>query len=290
MLKVLESGFWTSIQDRGRYDFRGYGVPVSGWMDSYSAEFANIILGNKEGTAVMELTMTGPSLQFDSPTSIAIVGADMQPFINGDPVLHNKVIDIKANDILKFHAAKIGVRCYLGVKGGFKSKTVLGSRSFYKGITKQARIKKGDVIPYQTATKSMSPPLAKLKFKDDYFHQSLLEVFPGPDYDMLSQELKNKLCNTDFEISRLNNRMAYQFENLVPNSLENIITGPVIPGTVQLTPSGKLIALMKDCQTTGGYPRVLQLTQKAMNTLSQKQAGKSVNFRLKGFHCKNNNI
>ncbi|WP_370390954.1 biotin-dependent carboxyltransferase family protein [uncultured Winogradskyella sp.] len=290
MLKVLESGFWTSIQDRGRYDYRGYGVPVSGWMDSYSAEFANIILGNKEGTALMELTMTGPSLQFDSPTSIAIVGADMQPSIHGTPVLHNKVIDIKANDILKFHAAKIGVRCYLAIKEGFKSETVLGSRSFYEGITEQARIKKGDVIPYQTATKSMSPPLAKLKFKDDYFHQSLLEVFPGPDYDMLSQELKNELRNTEFKISGLNNRMAYQFENLISNSLDNMITGPVIPGTVQLTPSGRLIALMKDCQTTGGYPRVLQLTQKAMNALSQKAAGKSVNFRLKGFNCKNNNI
>jgi biotin-dependent carboxylase-like uncharacterized protein len=259
-------------------------------MDSYSAEFANIILGNRKVMAVMELTMTGPSLQFDSPTSIAIVGADMQPSINGTPVLHNKVINIKAKDILKFHAAKIGVRCYLAIKEGFKSETVLGSRSFYEGITEQVRLKRGDAIPYQTATKTMSPALAKLKFKDDYLHQSQLDVFPGPDYEMLNQDLKNVLFNNEFKISALNNRMAYQFENLVPNSFENIITGPVIPGTIQLTPSGKLIALMKDCQTTGGYPRVLQLTQKAMNTLSQKQAGKSVNFRLKGFNCKNNII
>ena len=75
--------------------------------------------------------------------------------------------------------------------------------------------------------------------------------------------------------------MAYQLEPLFQNSLEPILTSPVLPGTIQLTPSGQLIVLMRDCQTTGGYPRVLQLTEKSINILSQKTTGNDLKIRLK---------
>ena len=74
--------------------------------------------------------------------------------------------------------------------------------------------------------------------------------------------------------------MAYQLEETLDNSLEPIITSLVLPGTVQLTPSGKLIVLMRDCQTTGGYPRVLQLKESSINILSQKFTNAKVRFKL----------
>ena len=74
--------------------------------------------------------------------------------------------------------------------------------------------------------------------------------------------------------------MAYQLEEPIKNNLKPIITSLVLPGTVQLTPAGNLIILMRDCQTTGGYPRVLQLTEHAINILSQKYVGKKVQFKL----------
>ena len=75
--------------------------------------------------------------------------------------------------------------------------------------------------------------------------------------------------------------MAYQLNELFKNELDAIITSPVLPGTVQLTPSGKLIILMRDCQTTGGYPRVLQLSLSAINCLAQKYTGQSITFRMR---------
>ena len=75
--------------------------------------------------------------------------------------------------------------------------------------------------------------------------------------------------------------MAYQLAPTFDNALDPILTAPVLPGTVQLTPSGQLIVLMRDCQTTGGYPRVLQLTEDAISILSQKTTGNSLKFRLK---------
>jgi allophanate hydrolase subunit 2 len=69
-------------------------------------------------------------------------------------------------------------------------------------------------------------------------------------------------------------------EDLVENKLPSIITSPVLPGTIQLTPSGKLIILMKDCQTSGGYPRVLQLDAASMVTLSQKYTREVLKFKM----------
>lgn len=74
--------------------------------------------------------------------------------------------------------------------------------------------------------------------------------------------------------------MAYQLEETIENDLEPIITSSVLPGTVQLTPSGKLIILMRDCQTTGGYPRILQLQENGINSLAQKIMGQSLYIKL----------
>ena len=74
--------------------------------------------------------------------------------------------------------------------------------------------------------------------------------------------------------------MAYQLKEPLENELTSIITSLVLPGTVQLTPSGKLIILMRDCQTTGGYPRILQLSEDSINRLAQKFTGDKINFIL----------
>ena len=73
--------------------------------------------------------------------------------------------------------------------------------------------------------------------------------------------------------------MAYRFQEDFKNDLEAIPTGPVVPGTVQLTPAGNVIPLMKDCQVTGGYPRILQLSEKGIRIMAQKIPGEKIRFR-----------
>ncbi|MCB0463267.1 MAG: allophanate hydrolase subunit 2 family protein, partial [Flavobacteriaceae bacterium] len=42
----------------------------------------------------------------------------------------------------------------------------------------------------------------------------------------------------------------------------------------------KLIILMRDRQTTGGYHRVLQLSEYAINVIEKKKAGDKIKFSL----------
>ncbi len=281
MLKVIKSGFYTTIQDAGRFGYRTYGIPVSGAMDSYSSQFANAILGNTNDAAVLEMTMTGPKLQFLEPTLIAISGAEMRPKLNDSLIKMNTSIAIEANAVLSFGRMDTGFRGYLAVKGGFMSNKVLGSRSMNKGITIENRVKDKDALGYQSFDGNQQCLNANVKYNSEIMEDDILEAYKGPEFYALSTERQKQLLSTTFRVSKLNNRMAYQLEPALENDLEQILTAPVLPGTVQLTPSGQLIALMRDCQTTGGYPRVLQITEKAINILSQKTTGNTLKFRLK---------
>lgn len=283
MIKVLKAGFYSTIQDQGRFGQREYGVPVSGAMDSYSSEFANKLLGNEAAAAVLEMTMTGVELQFYKSTTIAVTGAEMSPKLNGKPVKMFKSVKVSPNDILSFGGFVSGFRAYLAVKGGFLTKPVLGSRSMAKGITPAVVIQKNDELEIKDFSNRLNTKHVNLVFNTLYAEDDTLEVFKGPEFDKLTKKQQEILFSKEFEVSKHNNRMAYQLLPLFQNNLDSILTAPVLPGTVQLTPSGQLIILMRDCQTTGGYPRVLQLTEKAINKLSQNKAGSYLKMKLSEF-------
>ena len=278
MLRLLKSGFYTSVQDRGRFGYRDKGVPVSGAMDNYAIEKANRLLENKDDDAVLEITMTGPTVEFVENTYIVLTGASMSATLNNHPIESYKVHKIAAGDIVSFGRLVNGFRSYLGIKGGFKAEKVLGSRSFAKAITPVTYLNDRSEVPYEP-TDAFDPKISELKI-DPYFNETVLKVAKGPEFDMLGDRELEKIFGNDFSIAKENNRMAYQLEGIIGSHKKSMLTSATLPGTVQLTPAGKLIVLMKDGQTTGGYPRILQLTDRAICVLAQKKYGDNISFKL----------
>jgi len=280
MVEILKAGLYDSIQDLGRLGYQQFGVPISGTMDHYSRQLANVILGNQEDAAVLEFTLIAPRLKFHSTTAICITGMESQAKINGRPIENNTYVIVRNNDILSFGTRKLGCRGYLAVLGGFQSEKIMQSRSFYKSITEQQRLKTGDFINLSQIPIAFKRSNAVLKTPKVHLESVRIEVFKGVEFKMLGLDHQNKIFTTEFTVSKDSNRMAYQLDERFENSLEPIITSPVLPGTVQLTPSGQLMVLMRDCQTTGGYPRILQLSEMAINRLSQRIPGQIVQFEL----------
>ena len=278
MLKVLKSGFYTSIQDLGRFQYRNKGVPVSGAMDQMSVFKANSLLENDTSAAVLEITMTGPTLVFEEETYIVLAGAEMAVTLNNEPIQNYKVYQIDVGDILSYGSMDTGFRSYLAVKDGFKTQAVLGSRSFYKPITSENRIKDGDIIPFEY-NKLFKPKISEIKV-DSFLKDTIIEVYKAPEFDLLNDKQLEEIFSRDFTVAKENNRMAYQLEERIPGHDVTILTSATLPGTVQLTPSGKLIVLMKDGQTTGGYLRILQLSDLAISVLAQKREGNHISFKL----------
>ncbi len=278
---ILSDSIQTSVQDLGRKGYRSFGVPISGAMDKYSAILANKLLNNEENLPVLEITMSGPKIMFEDHTLFVLTGADLSPELNGVAIQMNHAYSVNTSDVLSFGKMKMGVRAYLGVKGGFLTEKVLGSYSMYDGITAKKNAKKGDRLKIASYDSQLEIPTSKIKVKPSHFDTKKLEVTKGPEYNRLTKEQRDKLFSMTFEIDPLCNRMGYQLKNKF-SALKNneIITSITIPGTVQITPSGKLIVMMRDCPTTGGYARILQLTDMAINQLAQKKENDRFKFDL----------
>ena len=157
----------------------------------------------------------------------------------------------------------------------------MNSYSYYEGITSDNVIKKGDRLRIASYDSELEVTSSKIKVYKDHFSTKKLEATKGPEYNRLTKKHRELLFSKQFQVDKLNNRMAYQLKGNFPAiKKDGIITSVTIPGTVQLTPSGKLIIMMRDCPTTGGYPRILQLTDMAINQLAQKKEQDTFTFEL----------
>jgi biotin-dependent carboxylase-like uncharacterized protein len=281
MITVLNPGIYSSIQDFGRSGFAHIGVPISGVMDSYATKTGNQLLHNNLEEAVIEITFGGCKFRFEKKLKICLTGASFTPTIDGEKVSMNSVLEVEKGTVLSFGKKTFGVRTYLSVQGGISSEVVLNSKSFYKGITEDFILKKADQIIINSTKSENKNTLSKIKISQHHFNTNNIKCLKGPEFYLLTKMQQEQLIGAQFLISNDNNRVGYRLEELFKNQLKPILTSGVLPGTVQLTPSGKLIILMRDCQVTGGYPRVLQLTEEAINILAQKSTKDKIQFELK---------
>jgi len=278
---VLKTGPGCSIQDLGRRGQANFGIPISGALDLKSFTWVNHILQNEVNNAVLEISQPGFQLQFDLPTSIALAGAQASIRLNGEEIDSTNLISIKPKDVLEIGGFLIGARIYIGIRYGFKSSKNLGSRSFYLGLTADFHLSKGDKIMYFTDSQPTPVLNAKPKWSTEWFSTEEIIAYPGPDFHLLSEVLKEKLLSQTYLISQQSNRMGVQLLELLENKLPELPTNPVFPGTVQLTSGGKLLILLKDAQVTGGYPRILQLAEESQWIMAQKRPGNTIRFKLK---------
>ncbi len=282
MIRVLSSGFYVSIQDLGRRGYGSKGVPVSGAMDSYSAKLANVLLGNSLNHAVLEVFFGGVRLEILEDCYFCISGADFSVRLDDQLIRLNVPFLAQSGSQIRFGRRKHGARTYIAVKGGFDIAEVLGSRSWYQGITPKIKLEKGMLLRLNSQTKyKFDGQRAAVKTPKTHFFSEEIECSQGPEFTMLSTQQKESLTAKIFTISGDNSRMGYRLKEEIPNNLESMLTSAVLPGTVQLTPSGKLVVLMRDCQVTGGYPRVLQLSEEGINRLAQKTTNDKLRFVLK---------
>lgn len=277
---ILKTGPGSSVQDLGRKGMAKFGVPLAGAMDQRSMRWINHQLQNVENAAVLEISQPGFSIQFNSPTGIGLAGAVTDVKLNGMEIQNTACLAIRSGDRLEIGAFSLGARVYLGIRHGFQTPSVLGSRSFYPELTEVSHLVRGSEIGYIPDSSSLSSQNAKAKWSPDWYLREVIPAYPGPDFDLLNEELREKLIEKPFRISGLANRMGAQLLELLENKLPELPTNPVFPGTVQLTSGGKLVILLKDAQVTGGYPRILYLNEEAQWIVAQKKSGDQLRFRL----------
>ena len=269
----------TSLQDEGRVLGSNYGIPRSGAMDLHSYHWANHLLRNPSQAVALEMAQPGLKIKFESPCRIALAGATAAVTVNKEAISNPSLISLDAEDLLEIGAFQVGARLYLCIEGGFQVESYLGSGSDFVSITGTATRATGEYLNY-IPTQAKSILQAKPKWSTDWFEPEAIQAYPGPDWALLSADQQRILLDQPVHLSKLSNRMGIQLEELVANELNDLPTNPVFPGTVQLTPGGKIIILMRDAGVTGGYPRILQLSEDAQSRLAQKKVGDPIRFQL----------
>ena len=269
-IEFLSSGLYSSLQTSKHHDLGRYGVPKGGAMDNISHSLANHLVGNLEDAHTIEITYNGPNIHFHSSAVIAITGANLSPTLDGKQAPINQCFSVSKNSILKFGKPLSGVRTYLAIKGGILSDCPL--------ITKP--IQKGDLLKIKVSS-IIKAATSKVKQPHILPDTPPISVLKGPEFNLLSPSNVKHLFAISYEIMLASNRMGIRLQgDSLRIKTTDMLTSPVLPGTVQLPPSGIPIVLMKDCQTTGGYPRILHLPEHSIATLAQRPWRQQIQFNL----------
>ena len=298
---VARAGFLTSVQDLGRTGFRQFGVSTSGALDPFALRVANLLVGNYEGAAGLEITLGGLHLHFEDERMVAWCGGEFNVQIGSRALPAGHVAHLKGGDELKFGRAQIGCRCWLAISGGIDVPVVLDSRSTdlranFGGFEGRG-LRDGDAIALGTfrrsetaATGGISSWTAPHDWTSPASHDPNLRFIRGIDWDRFSTSTLQRLTSEAFTVSPDSDRMGVRFDGpeLKRDDETDLISEAVAPGTIQVPPGGKPILLLGDCQTIGGYPKIAHVITVDLAVAAQLRAGDHVRFSevsLTDAHC-----
>ncbi len=281
---VLKPGIYSTLQDSGRTGYQSYGVPVSGAMDQSAYHTANALAGNEKNAAAIECTMGGLQIQFKKNAVIAITGAGAA-FVNGQNIKSWQPLSVSKNDVLEIRYNNDGMRTYIAVKGGFATTLVMNSRSAYPKAGIGGPLQKEQRLRFDNMIAKDPKRITESIIAPEYDPNTMIRVFEGPEIDWLNHDCVNQNRPQLFKLSNQCDRMGYQLRSdpWLLNENKELLSTAVTKGTVQLTPSGQLIILMSDCQTTGGYPRVAQVASVDLRVLAQLKPGDLIDLRFISF-------
>ncbi|MDM8004081.1 MAG: biotin-dependent carboxyltransferase family protein, partial [Bacteroidota bacterium] len=211
---VHKAGLLTTVQDRGRYGYQRYGMPVSGAMDVFSLELANLLVGNDPGDACLEASISGPEMEFTGATWIAITGADIDPHLNGQGIPMNTAVDVRSGDRLAFGGLRSGCRAYIAFAGGIAVLPVMGSRSTYLragiGGFQGRALMPGDELPLGES--KGRPRLKKMPegLIPEYKHEQTIRIISGPEAHYFEIAGLRSFLSTEYTVTAQSDRMGYR--------------------------------------------------------------------------------
>lgn len=289
---ILSPGPLTTVQDGGRYGFGRYGVPPSGALDTFSLGIANLLVGNPEHEAGLEITIMGLKLRALTDLMIAVTGADLNPHLNGKSLRMWCAHPMKKDDVLHFKTLRSGCRAYLSVRGGISLDPVLGSKSTnlvsgFGGYEGRA-LKPGDRLytdPPDTLFRAIEREL-DLNSIPQYSKDWVVRVLLGPQDDDFTEESKKLFLESPYTVSpksdRTGTRLCGPAVHTKPGVKESIISEGVVAGSIQIPGDGQPIIILVET-VTGGYRKIATVISADLPLLGQVKPGDSIRFRLISF-------
>jgi biotin-dependent carboxylase-like uncharacterized protein len=281
-IRVVEPGLFATLQDLGRPGAASVGVAVSGALDRAALRTANRLVGNAEDAAGVEVTMGGFRAVADRDAWVAVTGAWGPLRIDGHAVDPYQAHEWPAGAELHVDWSSRGARAYVAVRGGLDAPVTLGSRATdsLAGLG-PAPLRAGDVIPIGAQLAGpvpVAPPSAWGAPHDDEIE---LELAPGPRADWFAPGALDVLFEAVWTVTDAADRVGVRLDG---PELERTWHGELpsegmVPGALQVPPSGRPTVLLADGPVTGGYPVIAVVTDAALDAFAQARPGTRIRFR-----------
>lgn len=270
-LRAVSPGFLTTVQDLGRFGWAHFGVSASGAADALALRAGNLLVGNAENAAALEMTLVGGAFEFEADTVIALTGSEF-----GAELPLWTAVEIKGGETVRCGPTQSGARCYLAVRGGIAVPKVMGSASVHvmTGVGGGA-LRKGDVLAIGDGavrrprrTRHGAPEFVRVP-------NQALRVTTGPQAAWFQDEL----YAAAWRVSEESNRMGIRLRGpAIPSPSGHMITEGVPLGAIQVPPDGQPIVLFVEHQTTGGYPKPANVISADFWRLGQLRPRAEVRF------------
>ncbi|RZL37209.1 MAG: biotin-dependent carboxyltransferase family protein [Rubrivivax sp.] len=282
MIEIVSAGPLATVQDLGRAGWRDRGVSRCGALDELALQSGNLLVGNAPGTAALEFTLGAATLRFHADTCLAITGtdADADASLDGRPLRPWWRQHVRAGQTLKVAAPRERMRSYVAIAGGLALPQRLGSLSTdlaggFGGLDGRA-LRNGDRLPLNPGAAlpgrsvGVRPP--------DW--TPVVRALPGPEHQHFTAQAREAFWASDWTVTPQSNRMGYRLAGpaLQRERGAELASHGVLPGVVQVPPSGQPIVLLADAQTTGGYPKIAVVIRADLWKLGQLRLGAPLRF------------
>ncbi|WP_457426210.1 5-oxoprolinase subunit C family protein [Roseateles sp. P5_E7] len=280
MIEILRVGPLATVQDLGRPGWRDRGLSLCGALDEFALQAGNLLVGNPPGAAGLEFTLAAATLRFHADACIAITGTDADASLDGRPLRAWWRQRVRAGQTLKLAAPRERMRSYIAIAGGLALSPALGSLSTdlkggFGGLDGRA-LRDGDHLPLNPSpalparTVGMRPPE----------WTPAVRVLPGPEHEDFTMAAREAFWASDWTVTPQSNRMGYRLAGpqLERERGEELASHGMLPGVIQVPPSGQPIVLLADAQTTGGYPKIGIVIRADLWKLGQLRLGARLRF------------
>lgn len=301
MIEILTSGLMNSVQDLGRPGYLDQGIGRGGAMDRPALRIANLLLGNAEGAAAIEVAIFPFRLRFLEAASYAVTGAACRASLNGQPLPPWWSGYADAGDELRLDPPTEGSRAYVAIGGGLDVPEVLHARStdlksVFGGLDGRAlmrgdRLAIGSLFSSAAEKREFAAPSGH-SIDPFHFRDSLggiaggepltLRIMPGAEFQAFADEAQQALLGQEFLVSADNNRQGMRLEGPalgLKQKLELLSHG-IMPGTIQVPPSGHAVIQLAEANTCGGYPKIGHVIETDLWKLGQAPSGAKIHFEL----------
>lgn len=288
MIEILTTGAGNTVQDLGRPGLLALGISSGGAMDRLALRLGNLLLGNPENTASLEIVLFPFRLRVEEDVWLSITGADCGATLDDRALSPMWAVHAKAGETLKLNPPTRGARAYISFAGGIDVPLAIGSRSTDlktgfggiegRGLGRGDRLQLSSVAHPEPRDQGIYFPIAMPGRNE----ATAIRVVAGAEHGAFTNDSQATFLGEEWLVSPDSNRMGMRLkgsELSLEQPLEMLSHG-ILPGTIQVPPSGQPIVQLADANTCGGYPKVAHVIDADLWRFAQLPIGGKVQFKI----------